>query len=376
MLREVHRALCCWASGVVVESVLWPQPKRPTPQRPTPVRFVTQPAHPAREHRDTLKRVSVACAALLAIALLFFSLRGIEWRRVGGLAAHAHPVPLLLAALASTGTLFVRAIRWRVLLNSEGRVSVRTAFWATSAGYFGNNFLPARGGELVRTYIVSAAATLDTAFVLATALSERVADAVALIAIAAVVLVRMPSQSAWMARGVPLIAAAALLCVIAIAVLPYLSAPLAAVLQRSPLPHGFRQRLLLIVEQVLRGMRAFHDVRRLSTFAVLTAVIWSGDAVAATITGTALGLQIPYRVAFLLLAGLGLGSALPSTPGYIGIYQFVAVMVLTPFGFSHTEAITYILVAQALGYVVVGFWGALALGRYRTLLRVPVSKVQ
>jgi uncharacterized membrane protein YbhN (UPF0104 family) len=70
-------------------------------------------------------------------------------------------------------------------------------------------------------------------------------------------------------------------------------------------------------------------------------------------------------VAFLLIASLGLGSALPSTPGYIGIYQFVAVVVLTPFGFSRTDAIAYILVAQALIYVVIGFWGSLGLWRFR-----------
>ena len=39
---------------------------------------------------------------------------------------------------------------------------------------------------------------------------------------------------------------------------------------------------------------------------------------------------------------MGLASALPSTPGYVGIYQFVAVSVLTPFGFSRTDAIAYI----------------------------------
>jgi hypothetical protein len=42
----------------------------------------------------------------------------------------------------------------------------------------------------------------------------------------------------------------------------------------------------------------------------------------------------------------GLGSALPSTPGYVGIYQFAAVSALTPFGFSRADAIAYVLVAQ------------------------------
>jgi hypothetical protein len=103
----------------------------------------------------------------------------------------------------------------------------------------------------------------------------------------------------------------------------------------------------------------------LSGFAGLTLLIWFLDAVGTILTGSALGLAIPLSVAFLLIAGLGLSSALPSTPGYIGIYQFVAVTVLTPFAFTRTDAIAYILVAQALGYVVIGFWGGLSLLRYR-----------
>src|SRR5207253_3553236 len=130
-----------------------------------------------------------------------------------------------------------------------------------------------------------------------------------------------------------------------------------------------RPRLSAAVDQALRGVRAFHDTRRLSAFIALTALIWSLDAAATVIGAAALGFHIPISVAFLLLAGLGLGSALPSTPGYLGIYQFVAVTVLTPFGFSRTDAIAYILVAQALMYVVIGFWGSLGLLRYRRTRR-------
>ena len=103
------------------------------------------------------------------------------------------------------------------------------------------------------------------------------------------------------------------------------------------------------MEHGLRGMRAFHDARRLSGFLGAhrrSSGAWTRSAT--VIGAAALGFAIPVPVAFLLIAGIGLGSALPSTPGYVGIYQFVAVTVLTPFGFSRTDAIAYILVAQAL----------------------------
>ena len=79
-------------------------------------------------------------------------------------------------------------------------------------------------------------------------------------------------------------------------------------------------------------------------------------------------------VAFLLIAGLSVGSALPSTPGYVGIYQFVAVTVLTPFGFSRSDAIAFILLAQAMMYVVIGAWGGVAILRVRPQRRPLAAK--
>ena len=296
--------------------------------------------------------------------LLYYSLRGIEWTQVTRLVARAQPGRLMLTAVLGTATLFLRACRWRILLNAETAVGVPTVFWATAAGYFGNNFLPARAGELVRTFMISSRSGLEPTYVLATALSERVADAVALVAISAAVLLILPVPNGWLAGAARPFALLGLLGVVAIAVLP-LSGPVARIaIERAPLPRAMRSRVITAMEHGLRGLRAFHDVRRLSGFVLLTVLIWCLDALGTVVVGAALGLRMPIAVGFLLISGLGLGSALPSTPGYVGIYQFVAVAVLTPFGFSRAAAIAYILVAQAVGYAVIGFWGALGLWQY------------
>jgi glycosyltransferase 2 family protein len=326
--------------------------------------MMTEDTPDVRWNRRT-RAISLSVAALLAAVLLYYSLRGIRWRQVARIAAGAAPGRLALTAAIGTTTLFLRACRWRILLNAEDSVSVPTVFWATAAGYFGNNFLPARAGELVRTFMISSRSGLQNTYVLATALSERVADAVALVVIIAVVLLILPAQPGWLAGAARPLAILGLLGVLSIAILPLLGPAAKSVVEYAPLPSSLRLRLTAAIEHGLRGMRAFHDARRLSAFLGLTVLIWSLDALGAVIVGTALGLRIPIAVAFLLNSALGLGSALPSTPGYIGIYQFVAVTVLTPFGFSRTDAIAYILVAQALMYVVIGFWGSLGLWRYR-----------
>ena len=85
------------------------------------------------------------------------------------------------------------------------------------------------------------------------------------------------------------------------------------------------------------------------------------DAVGATIGVRIISQTLSLGQALILLSALGLSSAVPSTPGYVGVYQFVAVAVLVPFGFSRSDALAYILISQILGYLVVSFWGLLGL---------------
>jgi uncharacterized membrane protein YbhN (UPF0104 family) len=123
-------------------------------------------------------------------------------------------------------------------------------------------------------------------------------------------------------------------------------------LMRLPLGR-FRKPLLTLAEQVLLGLRAFHQWFRFLGFAAFTVAIWLTDAVTAMVVGRALQLSIPFSVAMLLLTALGLSSALPSTPGYVGIFQFVTVSVLGPFGIGRDSALAFILIFQAVGYVLV-----------------------
>jgi uncharacterized protein (TIRG00374 family) len=306
-------------------------------------------------------------ALALAAVLLYYSLRGIDWPQVWSTLATTRLSYVGLMLAAGTVSLVLRAIRWRVLLQSGGPVKASTAFWATCAGYFGNNFLPARAGELVRTMMVDAEAGLGRTFVLTTALSERIVDAVALVLISAVVLLTLPERPGWYNAAAKPFALIGICGVLGIAILPRLERFWIYLLEHMPVPERFRGKLKGILEQVLYGLRAFHDARRLLAFLGLTVVIWSMDAVGAILAARSLDLILTVPMACLLLTGLGLGSALPSTPGYVGIYQFVAVTVLMPFGFSRAAVIAYTLLLQALQYFSTGVWGLFALLRFRKL---------
>ena len=300
----------------------------------------------------------------LSAVLLYFAVRGVDWRNVWRTIAAARLRYVAAALCATSFSFFLRSFRWRILLNAEGRFSIGTVFWINMAGYLGNNFLPARAGEFLRSYLISRHSRLSKTYVLTTALSERMMDVVALVLASSVVLMGIQPKPRWMehvSRSMALVAGCG---VVAVIVLPHTGGLLNALLKRFPMPARLRELLLGLTEQVLMGLSAFHNWGRLAGFILFTALIWTSDAVGVIVGAYALGLQISFPVALLLLTGLGLGSALPSTPGYVGIYQMAAVTVLTPFGISRDGAMAYILVAQALGYLVIVAFGLPGLYRY------------
>ncbi len=304
-------------------------------------------------------------ALLFAGILLYFSLRDIRWGEVWQTLSQANGLLIAGSVAVSSFALFLRAVRWRVLLRAGAPVTVTTAFWATAAGYFGNNFLPARAGEVIRSLMVSNASGLSKTFVLTTALSERLCDAISLVLISSIVLLTLPVKPGWFAHAAMPFGVLGLSGACGIAILPKIQLLCDRCLHLIPLPSAVKTKLLGIIDQVLVGMRSFHDIKRLSSFIGLTALIWFSDALGTILGMRALGLPGTIPIALLLITGLGLGSALPSTPGYVGIYQFVAVSVLTPFGFSKTDAIAYILLSQAVQYTLITFWGALGIVRSR-----------
>lgn len=302
-------------------------------------------------------RAGAAWKWLLSIAvsatLLYFSLRGVDWAQVWHIIAGAHWGYLVVAAGMTSTSFFLRAIRWRILLNAEARFTITTVFWANMVGYLGNNFLPARAGEVIRSLLIAGRSRLSRTYVLTTAISERLMDVIALVLSSSIVLLSVHPKPRWMGDVSGTMALIAGAGAVAIVVLPHTGNLLATVLRRIPMPEGLRARLLALSEEILLGVRAFHHWGRLAGFVLLTAAVWTLDACTAIVTAKAVGVDLAFPVSMLLLAGLGLGSALPSTPGYVGVYQFVAVTVLGPFGVGRDAALAFILVAQALGYVVI-----------------------
>ena len=322
-------------------------------------------ALPIRSPKFTGSLVKWLLAFALAGVLLYVALRGVEWRRVEAIIGHCRWEFLSLACGCAAVSYIVRAMRWRLLLTAQENIAAPTVLWASSVGYLANCYLPARAGELVRTEMISSRTRLPRIYVFTTAMAERVIELIVLVFMAWLGALTLLYKPAWLLH---LMLAVMLFAAIGIAfllTLPAMDRARPGFIAHFPVSERIRHRLHNIAENVTLALAALRSPSRLVQVCALTSMVWLLDASGAVILAHALGMHLLLAVALLLSTGLALCNALPSTPGAIGIVQFAAVTVLTPFDFARTDAIAFILVAQAVSYFVITTLGLIGLWRYR-----------
>ena len=89
---------------------------------------------------------------------------------------------------------------------------------------------------------------------------------------------------------------------------------------------------------------------------VAVCAVWIADYLAVAAALWSMGLDLPVAAPLVLWVMLNAGSALPSAPGYIGIYQLAAVWGLSIYNVPPHQAVATALVLQAvtLGVSLVG----------------------
>jgi uncharacterized protein (TIRG00374 family) len=102
--------------------------------------------------------------------------------------------------------------------------------------------------------------------------------------------------------------------------------------------------------------------RHLVIWLGLSLVAWAIWAVAALLVARSLGIDLSLTEALFVTAVLNLGSAVPSSPGYVGTYEWLGVASLGLLDIDHESALAFTILVHAAWYVPTTLFGAVALG--------------
>src|SRR3954452_8527623 len=253
---------------------------------------------------------------LINVAISFVALVGVVWwasrQHLPSLPDTGHAAGGLIAAVALYGlTTLARGERWHRVLLLVGAPSRRAdAYSLTTVGYMGNNTLPARAGDLLKSVLTARRTGKSTPEVLGGAVAERVLDATALgtifLVLGGLVLTNagLPAVRAVAAVLVGLVA----LCAAALA------------LPRVRRGHPRLQRAIALVTALLRPSRALLSAPG-AWLMIGTLLIWVLEATVYATVAEAVGLPLQGLDALYLVALTNLVALVPAAPGYVGTFD-------------------------------------------------------
>lgn len=292
--------------------------------------------------------------------MLYLALHGIDWSAFFTSLRHVNYFYVALLFPWSSTSYFFRALRWRGLLLDEKRIPIANVFWANMVGYFGNNVLPARVGELMRAAYIARQNGLSFSFILATGVTERFMDLAALVIIGTGSLFFVDAFPRAVQDALKSFAVVTVTGVVFLFLFPTFHGLFSRFLASLEfLGESLKTRIQEIMTRFLEGVMVISRVERGLPFILFTALVWLMDSVGMMLFVLAFNETLTLLQAFLFISALGLSSAIPSTPGYVGVYQFVAVTMLVPFGISRESALAIILISQIINLLVVSCWGGI-----------------
>lgn len=314
----------------------------------------TEATAPRRRGASPLQLLLGLTVSAVAIWLL---LRQVDLRLVGHALAQARLPLLLLAPVAYFVAMSLRAWRWTFLLRPVKRLGWREVWPVTALGYAGNLVLPARLGEVLRAALMRSRG-VSAGSALATIAAERMIDGLATVAIALFTM-RLLSESApqW------LISAGRVAAVVFGAGLVILFVMLLARPLVARIIEGLSARLPWLAKpagwglRFLDGLAVLRSPALLAQILAITALAWVASIAEYWLVMAAMGIRLPAAGAAFSISAIGLSSAIPAAPGYVGTQELVGVTMLGLWGVSAETALAASLAFHVIEIVPIGLVG-------------------
>ncbi len=127
------------------------------------------------------------------------------------------------------------------------------------------------------------------------------------------------------------------------------------------LPGRLGYRIIGIARSFVQGLQSLRSPQRLAEMLLLSMASWLVEGLVYYVVARSMGIDKSPLIFLLAMGVINIFSAVPSSPGYIGPFEFAGKLVLTQFGISAEVAVAYLLLMHALLLLpVIVFGGVLA----------------
>ena len=251
---------------------------------------------------------------------------------------------MLLAVVVIQFVYVAQAARWRRIAGTL-ELTVRRFYALVLGGLGANDVLPLRIGDLLRARWLATSAEIPTGRAFGSVFRDRACDVLTLV-VALILSLPFIGSAAWVARIA--IGGVVLLAILVLVVAR--SDRLRAERGHAPAASSAAARGGCCATRSTSSPRRSAGARSCSRSVSASSPGASGPARPGSSAGRSASHLSPVELVFVT-AVINLGVVIPSSPGFIGTYQWLAVSALGVVGVDGDVAIAFSLLMQAVWFI-------------------------
>ncbi len=335
--------------------------------------------------------ISLTIGIALSVAALYFTFRNVPLGDLVVYLGSINYVWVIPATFLVLLSFFVRALRWQFILASTHKIGIWPAFHPMMIGFMINCIFPGRLGEFARPAILQKKEQVPFGTGIATVAAERVFDVAALVTFAVITLtaidinpeVQIVFGNFQLNRATleilfnRIILMGILLMIGMIAVsIPSIRRAIHQLILALPLLFIFASEttktkirvkacepLTRFVDNIAKGFTLVKHPQKIIICSIYSLLVWIIAAFSYYVFSFGSpGAQLTFTEMFAVMVIICLFIALPSVPGFWGLWEAGGVFAMSLFGTSSDVAAGFTLAnhaVQMFPVIVVGFVSAI-----------------
>jgi uncharacterized protein (TIRG00374 family) len=351
---------------------------------------------------DKKLTISLMLGISVSIVALYFAFRNVPFSELLAYLGSINYYYVIPAVMLSLISFALRAVRWQVILSTTRNISFTQSFHPMMIGFMSNCVLPGRIGEVTRPAILRKQEGVPFTTGIATVAAERVFDMVILLALFAIVLATVTidpdlvitfkdyqlNRDTLEAIGAGMIKVCIFLILgIVLVSIGSTRRIMYQVIEATPalfffggkrFQHLIKQYFcspsIKIIENVAAGFELIKNPQKTFNCLILSVVIWTLQAFSYYVVAVGSpGIGVNFFEIYAVMIIVCFFIALPSAPGFWGLWEAGGVFALSLFGVPAQAAAGYTLAnhaVQVFPVIIVGMVSAFIIGvNFRTVSR-------
>lgn len=322
---------------------------------------------------NKLKNFSIWFFSILLAFILFYHFAyKANWKEVFSKLKSANLYFVVVAVLGEILFILTRVLRWEILLLPlEKKISFFNLLKATVVSYAVSGVAPAKLGEVVRPVLLSRWEGIPISTSVASVILERGLDLIAIVTFWFIFILFGTSDVSSDADIYIAMLNKMSFFIFVASVLGFVfllwfakkkkrfeeTAVKNAFLLNSPILGKIVKHFFVFAD----GLLSFRRKRMIFLLIFISLLAWGFVSTTCYFAPRAIGIELPWSSAFLILSLVSIGASIPTPGGVGGVHKAIYIALVVFYGLTEERAVSAAILGHAMMFLPAIVWGAIYL---------------